>query len=261
MTHQQRVAFEAQGYLTMDIPERDLDHLKLAFDRAEDCLDDLPNQNDAFIYLAEHPHIFPIVHAILSDEIQLRYLEGLVCPPNGSGKGWHRIVAGLLGVDHALSTLCVQVFIHLDDEPEGGACLMVVPGSHRFKSDLPFPDVTHIVDMPHAVTLPAKAGTVTVLHGNLWQARTQNQSDRTQRLLNLAYVHCWMRQALPQLSAHAIDVIRASANLCQLFDLRDVTLAGGYWAGQLEGHPSETGLPKRQFSPLKVVGKGAVPNK
>jgi ectoine hydroxylase-related dioxygenase (phytanoyl-CoA dioxygenase family) len=261
MTDQQRIDFEARGYLVININNDALAQLQTAFDQSRDHLDDLPNQDDAFISLAEHPNIFPIAHTIISDEIQLRSLTGFIRPPDSAGRGWHQEVAGLLGVHHALSTLCIQVFIHLDDAPKNGACLMAVPGSHRFKSYLPMPDITHIQDMPHAVKLPAQAGTVTILHGNLYQAHTRNQSNTSQRFLNLTYVQCWMRHALPKLSPHTVERIRESVNLCQLFAVRDLSSAPGYWSGQLENYPEATGLPNRQFSPLKVVGKGTEPNR
>jgi len=261
MTDQQRIDFEARGYLTIDIKEDNLAQLQAAFDQSSESLNDLPNQNDIFIHLAEHPDIFLIVHTILSDQIQLRSLTGFTIPPDSPGRGWHREVAGLLGVQHALSTLCVQVFIHLGDGPTDGACLMTVPGSHRFKPDLPFPDITYIQDMPHAVTLPSRAGTIAILHGNLWQARTRNQSATSQRFLNLTYVHCWMRHALPNLSPKAIETIRTSPNLSQLFAVRDLSSAPGYWSGQLEGYPSATGIPDRRFAKFTVVGKGDSSNK
>jgi len=261
MTDQQRIDFEAQGYLILDLKHDDLTQLQAAFEHSKDFLDDLPNQDHTFIHLAEHADIFPIVHHILSDQIQLRSLTGITLPPDTLGRGWHREVAGLLGVQHALSTLCVQVFIHLDDGPKDGASLMAVPGSHRFKSDLPFPDITYIQDMPHAVALPSKSGTIAILHGNLWQAHTRNQSDTSQRLLNLTYIQCWMRHALPTLSPQAIEIIEQSPNLCQLFSVRDLSQASGYWHGQLKGYPSSSGLPNRQFAEFTVVGKGNEPNK
>lgn len=260
MTDAQRIDLEARGYLALDINAGDLAHLQDAFDRAEDGLDDLPNRDDIFIRLVEHPDLFPTVHNILSDDVQLRSLTGLTLPPESPGRGWRREVAGLLGIHHSISTLCVQVLIHLDDTPEDGACLMAVPGSHRFKSDLPFPDITYIEDMPHSVQLPSKAGTGTILNGNLWQARTRNRSNVLQRLLNLTYVHCWMRHTLPELSPHAQEIIQSSPNLRQLFGLREVSGAPGYWSGQLEGYPSAAGLPDRRFASFKVVGKGTAPN-
>ncbi|MCZ6635142.1 MAG: phytanoyl-CoA dioxygenase family protein [bacterium] len=259
MTNTQRLEFESRGYLTLDINADDLAHLQAAFDQTEDGLDDLPNHDDRFIHLAEHPDFFPVVHHILSDDVQLRSLTGSILPPKSPGRGWHREVAGLLGVHHPISTLYLQALVHLDERPENGACFMVVPGSHRFKSDLPFPEITSVEDMPQSVAPSSKAGTVTLLHGNLWQARTQNRSDTSQRFLELAYVHCWMRHALPALSPHAEGIVQASSSLSQLFALRDLSNASGYWQGELEGQPS--GLPERKFSPLKVVGKGTVPNR
>jgi len=260
MTEQQRIDFEAQGYLCLNINSDNLASLLTAYDQSQNHLDDLPNQDDIFIHLAEHPDIFPSLHRILSDQIQLRSMTGFTLSPNSPSRGWHKEVAGLLGVQHDLSTVCVQVFIHLDDGPEDGAHLMAVPGSHRFKSDLPFPDITYIEEMPHAIKLPSTAGTVAILHGNLWQARTRNQSNAHQRFLNLTYTQCWMRPALPELSLQTLETISASPNLSQLFALRDVSNASGYWHGNFEGYSESSGLPERKFAELTVVGKGHISN-
>ena len=263
MTDAQRLDFEAQGYLVLNTHADTLACLQTAFDRAaqHDRLYDLPNQDSAFIHLAEHPDFFPTVYHILSDDLQLRSTTGLYLPPDSPGRGWHREVASLLGVHHPTSTLCVQVFFHLDDGPQDDALLTVVPGSHRFKSELQFPAITYIEDMPHSVTLPAVAGTAVIVHGNLWQARRRNRGNATQRLLELTYIHCWMRQALPPLSPEAREIVLASHNLSQLFGLKDdITQASSYWHLRIEGYPTSNGLPERRFSPLKVVGKGTVPN-
>ena len=265
MTDDQKVEFEAQGCLVLDaaLNPDELEQVRLAFDRAAetDGLDDLPNRDDRFIHLAEHPATFPAVHRILSDDLQVRSLSGTVIPSGAPGRGWRREVASLLGVHHALSTLSVQITIHLDDVPERGTCISVVPGSHRFRPDLAFPDIAHIEEMPHHVALRVKAGAAVLLHGNLWQARTRNQSDASQRLLEITYVHCWMRQALPELSEQAIEVIASSHNLSQLFGIdADETNAQGYWGRRVEGYAPSTGLPERRFSELKVVGKGTAPN-
>ena len=263
LTDAQRLDFEARGYLVLNTRADTLAYLQSAFDRAaqQDRLHDLPNQDDAFLYLAEHPDFFPSVYSILSEDLQLRSITGLHLPPASPGRGWHREVADLLGVHHPISTLSLQVFFHLDDDPEDEPLLTVVPGSHRFKSDLPFPAITYIEDMPHSVAPPTKAGDALLVHGNLWQARRRNRSTTSRRLLELTYIHCWMRQALPPLSAAAKDIVLTSHNLSQLFGLTDdVARAANYWDLQIEGYPPSTGLPARRFSPLKVVGKGTDPN-
>lgn len=261
MTEEQRIQYEAQGYIVVDkvFDPDELSQARAAFDRIEKDggLDDLPNRDDLFIYLAEHPILFPVVHRIIGDSVQVRSLRGMRVAPGSAGRGWHREVSGVLGVYHPASTFSVQAFLFLDDTPEAGACLTVVPGSYRFKSDLPFPDITCIEEMPHHIALRVKAGTAVVLNGNLWQARTRNRSGAPQRLLEYTYVHCWMRQALPDLSPHATGVASSSHNLAQLFGIRSAEMnANWYWGRRVEGDSPSTGLPERRFSELKVVGRG-----
>src|SRR5262245_20054190 len=112
MTETQRIEYEAQGYLVVpDVLEaEELALLREAFDRAarEGRLEDLPNQETRFIGLAEHLRLFPVVHRIMGDNVQLRSLRGFAIAPRGAGRGWRRETAGMLGVHHPLSTLCVQ---------------------------------------------------------------------------------------------------------------------------------------------------------
>lgn len=265
MTEKQKVQYEAQGYLVIDevFDQDELNRTQMAFDQAaeNEGLDDLPNRDELFIHIAEHPILFPVVHRIVGDNVQLRLLQGLQIAPDSAGRGWHREVASITSVYHPTSTLSVQVFFHLDDVPKDGAYIAAVPGSHRFKSDLPFPDITYIEEMPHHVLLPVKAGTAVVLHGNLWQARLRNRSRMPQRLLVYTYIHCWMRQALPDLALHATEVASSSRNLSQLFGIRTTQMdAAWYWGRKVEGYPSSTGLPERRFSKLSVVGKGTSAN-
>ena len=266
MTPEQKIEYEAQGYLVIAdaFEQKELERIRNAFDqaRAADGLDDLPNRDDVFIHLAENPNTFPTVHRIIGNNVQLRSVHGMQITPNLAGRGWHREVAGIIGVHHPASTICVQVLFHLDDVAEESACIAVVPGSHRFRSELPFPDITYIEEMPHHVPLRVKAGTAIVLHGNIWQARMRNRSDTSQCLLEYTYIHCWMRQALPGLSPHTTEIVSSTHNLSQLFGIRNTARnASWYWGRKIEGYPSSTGLPERRFSELSVVGKGAANEK
>ena len=263
MTELEKNQYEAQGYLiledALDAPA--LDCTRQAFDAAED-LEDLPNQNPIFIHLAEHDAFFPLVHRIIGDVVQLRFIRGNRIAPNDPGQAWQKGTAGMLGVHHALSTVSVEVVVHLDDVTETSACDCVVPASHRFKSDLPLPDVDVIEEMPHSVPLLAKAGTAVLSHANIWKARTRNQGDTAQRSIVYTYNHCWMRQALPDLSPEAVDTIAGSHNLSQLFGIDpDVSHASKYWSRSVEGYPASKGLPDRKFAERKVVGQGVKPNR
>ena len=247
MTPAQKRDYEAQGYLVIenDFDSGKLNELSSALDRlaAADELEDLPNGDDCFIHLTLDPAFFPIVHRIMSDDVQLRTLRGGLCAPGTSELDWHRSVASLLGVAHESSTVCVQVQIHLDETPVNGACTAVVPGSHRFKPELHLPELDSVEAMPHAEFLDVEAGTIVLLHGNLWQAQTGNSSETAQRSIRCGFVHCWMRHDLPDLSPAALEVISESRNLSQLFGLGEHASVAGYWERGIEGYPTSMGLP------------------
>jgi hypothetical protein len=235
---------------------------RAAFDRAAEAgaLGDLANQDEVFIALAEHDVIFPVVHRIIGDVIQLRSIRGERIASGDDGCGWRNDMAGVLGVDHSKSTLTTQVVICLDD-PDDGSRLSVVPGSHRFRPEVQLPQVEAIGEMPHQVPISALAGSAVVLHGNIWQARTAYGSN-VSRFVRYTFNHCWMRQDLPDLLPEARKTISASHNLCQLFGVdRGVSTPGRYWDRQVEGYPMSEGLPDRAFSELTVVGKSVDSNK
>jgi hypothetical protein len=261
MTEQQQIDYEGQGFLVVEdaLGADELETISAAFDAASsvDALEDLPNRDDCFLHLAEHPILFPLVHGIMSDDLALRSLGGLSLTPSNAANGWHRPVASMLGVHHPASNMYVQLFISLDDCCADSGCIAVVPASHRFKADLPFPDINSIEEMPHHLPLRLRAGSAVILHGNLWRARLHHRAAATLRLLEYAYVHCWMRQALPDLSPQTRDAIAATGNLASLFGIQSDRR---YWDGELTGYPSSIGLPKRAYSPLSGVGYGTQPN-
>ena len=264
MTKSQQAEYESQGWLLIKqcLSDIELSDLRSAFEQVEgNVLDDLPNSHDVFIHLAAHASALPIIHRIIGDNIQLHSLEGMKCRPGEVGTGWKRNVAGILGIDHPNSNVMVQTLFYLDDISKDSGAVLAVPGSQRFKSELPIHGVSRNEDMPHSVSVTPQAGDALILHGNLWQARTANRSDRAIRWLRYDYIHCWMRHALPALSEHAEEVASQTHNLSQLFATSlPHTSASGYWGRELEGFPPSGGLPERKFSELCVVGREHQPN-
>ncbi len=262
MKEQQQVDYEGQGFLVVEaaLSADELESIGALIDEAVsvDALHNLPNQDDAFIHLAEHPILFPIIHGIMSDDVALRSVKGWSIDPGARGRGWHREVASMLGVNHAASNMCTQLFVCLDDcgENDGGG-FTVVPASHLLKADLPFPDITHIEDMPNQLPLRLKAGSALILHGNIWQSRMRHEGKSRSRLLEYAYIHCWMRQALPKLSSQARATMMSTSNLASLFG---ITPERRYWDDKVTGYQTSNGLPARRYSPLSSVGKGTEPN-
>ena len=246
MTPAQQRDFQAQGYLIIEggLSPVKLDELRTAFDKmaAADALADLPNGDDCFKHLMLDAAFFPIVHRIMSDAVQLRSLRGSLCAPGAAAQAWQQKVAGLLGVAHHASTISIQLQIHLDETPVGGACTAVVPGSHRFAPDRQMPEADSVEAMADAQLLTVKAGTAIILHNNLWQAQTANRSKTAQRIICSDFVHCWMRHDLPELSAAALAAISQSHNLSQLFGLGEHNSVVGYWERGIEGYPASAGL-------------------
>ncbi|MDA0840206.1 MAG: phytanoyl-CoA dioxygenase family protein [Planctomycetota bacterium] len=259
MTNEQQAEYEGPGWLLIKqcLSATELSDLRSAFEQAgENSLDDLPNSHDAFIHLAAHPNALPILHRIIGDNIQLHSLWGVRCRPGEVGIGWKREVAGILGIDHPNSNMMVQALFYLDDVSEDSGAVLAVPGSQRFKNALPIPETSRYEDMPHSVSIMPQMGDALILHGNLWQARADNRSNRSIRWLRYDYIHCWMRHALPKLSAHAEEVASKTHNLSQLFATSlPHTNSSGYWGRELEGFPRSGGLPARKFSNLCVVGR------
>lgn len=131
MTEQQQIDFQGQGFLVVEdvLSSDELESVAAAFDRAAsaDALDDLPNQDDAFIHLAEHHALFPIIHGIMSDDVAVRSVKGTSLESGAQGRGWHREVASMLGVNHCASNMCTKLVLFLDNCGEDGGGFSVVP--------------------------------------------------------------------------------------------------------------------------------------
>ena len=102
MTPAQKRDYEVQGYLVIEngFDSGKLNELSSAFGRvaAADELEDLPNGDDCFIHLMLDPAFFPIVHRIMSDDVQLRTLRGGLCAPRsfrvGLAPNSHKPIGG-----------------------------------------------------------------------------------------------------------------------------------------------------------------------
>ena len=261
MTEQQQINYQGQGFLVVEdaLGADELESIAAAFDEAAstDALDDLPNQDSAFIHLAEHSVLFPVIHGIMSDDVAARSVKGMSMDRGAKGRGWHREVASMLGVNHSASNMYTQLFVFLDDCGEDDGCLTVVPASHLLKAVTPFPDIIRIEDMPNHLPLRLKAGSAVILHGNIWQARMSHEGESRLRWLEYAYIHCWMRQTLPEFSSQACETMMSTGNLASLFG---ITPERRYWDVMVTGYRNSKGLPARCYSPLSSVGKGTEPN-
>jgi ectoine hydroxylase-related dioxygenase (phytanoyl-CoA dioxygenase family) len=213
VTDQQRIEFEANGFLVIRdaLSPKQLASVRSAADAAEarwraDAK--LPGQrsdvlhqvlgpieyHDRLLELLWHPKVFPLVRAILGDDVSMIDNDYFITPSktNKTHAHWHHDV-GMRGVYHPRSILMVKVFYLLTDVNADSGGTAMVPGSHRFPSDFKFPTVDEPAQMPGAVQMTGKAGTAYLFNGRTYHCAVNNNSDHPRRVLIYNYGHFWMK--------------------------------------------------------------------
>lgn len=209
----QRLFYEANGYLV--IPEalapEELQTVRAAADRAEArwradptlpggrgaALDQVQapiEYDDALLYLLRHPVVFPLVRALIGEDVQMIDNDYFITPPHTpkTHAGWHHDV-GMMGVYHPLSTLMVKAFYLLSDVEANSGGTAMIPGSHRFPDHISLPTGEPGAS-PGAVQMMGKAGDAYLFNGRVYHAAVNNDSDRPRRVLIYNYGHFWMKQ-------------------------------------------------------------------
>lgn len=150
--------------------------------------------DDRLLALLWQPKVFPIVRALLGDDVSMIDNDYFITPPRTprTHAGWHHDV-GLAGVYHPRSVMMVKVFYLLSDVDANSGGTAMVPGSHRFPMDFKFPDVKDPREMPGAVQMTGKAGDAYLFNGRTYHCAVNNDSDRPRRVLIYNYGHFYMK--------------------------------------------------------------------
>ena len=213
MTGEQRVRFEANGFLVLPdaLDPDELAAVRTAADRAEarwrsdlslpgirsEVLEQVqaPIEYDPkLLELLWHPRVFPLVRTLLGDDVSMIDNDFFITPPRTprTHAHWHHDV-GLRGVYHPRSLMMVKVFYLLTDVDNDSGGTALVPGSHRFPLDWVFPTVPDPRNMPGAVQMCGAAGTAYLFNGRIYHCAVNNNSDRPRRVLIYNYGHFWMK--------------------------------------------------------------------
>jgi hypothetical protein len=213
MTEQQRISFEANGFLVIPnaLSPNELTEVRHAANAAEARWRSDPTRlgqrtevlqqiqapieyDDRLLALLWHTNVFPLVRAILGDDVSMIDNDYFITPPRTprTHAGWHHDV-GMRGVYHPRSTMMVKVFFLLSDVDENSGGTAMVPGSHRFPNDFKFPEVADPKDMPGAFQMTGKAGTAYLFNGRTYHCAVNNNSDRPRKVLIYNYGHFWMK--------------------------------------------------------------------
>lgn len=156
----------------------------------------LMEKHEAFLDLFRLEPCLSIARAALGPQVQVLPLTGRIAWPDAEGQAtpWHihqRVVPSprpaFFSLPHVLDAL-----IYLDDLDAANGPVCVVPGSHRWE-DREFPGGPHD-DIPGQVALTVPAGSVVMIHGNLWHRGLPTTPEgAVRRLLILPYTHAWIQ--------------------------------------------------------------------
>jgi ectoine hydroxylase-related dioxygenase (phytanoyl-CoA dioxygenase family) len=156
----------------------------------------LMDKHEAFLDLFRLEPCLSLARATLGPQVQVLPMTGRIAWPDADGQAtpWHlhqRVVPSprpaFFSLPHVLDAL-----IYLDDLDEKSGPVCVVPGSHRWEGR-EFPGGPHD-DIEGQVSLKVPAGSVVMIHGNLWHRGLPTTPDcAIRRLLILPYAHAWVQ--------------------------------------------------------------------
>lgn len=213
LTDTQRILFESNGFLTIPaaLKSDELALVKSAAGRAEATWREDPTRpgnrspvldqvqapieyGDAILNLLWHPNTFPIVRALIGDDVMMIDNDLFITPPRTphTHAHWHHDV-GMAGVYHPRSLMMLKVFFLLTDVNEDSGGTAMVPGSHRFPEDFEFPKVDDPKSMPGSIQMRGKAGDAYLFNGRVFHCAVNNDSDHPRKVLIFNYGHFWMK--------------------------------------------------------------------
>ena len=156
----------------------------------------LLDKDTAFHDLLTWPPALSVARGMMGPLVRLRGLSARVSFGGAEPQDtpWHqhlRVVSKPLppwfSRPHAIDCL-----IYLDDVNEETGTLSVIPGSHHWLDREP-PHLTY-ESIPGEQTLNLPAGSMVIIHSNLWHRALDTQSGK-RRMLILAYTPCWLRES------------------------------------------------------------------
>lgn len=108
----------------------------------------------------------------------------------GSNIPWHQDGGDFWGLDR---DPVLQIWTALDDAPEDGGCVEIVPGTHREGLATPIggvvpADVFARRAPEQTVLLPAKAGDVLLIHNHAWHRSGRARVGQARRALTVCYM-------------------------------------------------------------------------
>eukprot|EP01050_Picozoa_sp_SAG11_P004980 SAG11_NODE_334_length_10569_cov_9.662082_1_plen_386_part_10 len=226
-------AVEEEGYCVMDnwLSPAELERLRAGFERliapAQQAFEDAGAQNhkgqrilglpddflcldDAFMRLAEHPKLLPVVAELVGPDLQLQEVFSRRYPPEPPSAD----AVGYLDWHHDAPTpgcwRWIKVQVLLSDVSHDGGCFCVVPRSHKLSDGAVAGGGKEVTqarwreykgtrqeEMPHMLRFDRRAGTAVVFDTHTWHTALANTAAVARDSIFLEYTPFWHRQTTP----------------------------------------------------------------
>ena len=146
-----------------------------------------------FLEWIAHPWFEPLARAVYGTDIALyrALVFNKAAETGGSALPWHQDGGDFWGLDREPK---LQIWTTLDDAPEDGGCLEIVPGSHAagLVSRLGgvVPEVAIVREKPEerAIRVPVEAGEVVLVHNHVWHRSSRSKTGKPRRALTVCYL-------------------------------------------------------------------------
>lgn len=233
--------YDTQGYVHLKdvIPGALLKRLQRAFDTAaapriaamEEPANagkrfvDIPrllDKDDAFIDLVDMEPLFPVLVALVGEDIQLIETVGrLFFPGKTFTAPFHSDLAHVRGFAHAHSVnFQAKAHYYVEDLQPDQGCLAFLPGSHRLPPDAEKPSAFLDQNSAAVVKIVPKAGDVIIFNTHLLHMALDNDSGRLRKSIIYSFSHFWMKQARSAVPSDLTQVATCFQRM-QLFGIDD----------------------------------------
>lgn len=244
MTEMERFMFECFGYIVIEDVlspaevEETLDAAKrLHSGKSTGKLHQIGKgfeQEPALERLIDHPAILPKVRALYGDRFVLQAAWCTVQPAKSQSIGWHADGSSAYEfkeLAYPVPLLQLRVSFNLTDQSEPFmGNMMLIPGSHRSRLDLPIAVRSQVQACPIQQIIYAKSGSVLIFHNGVWHSPMPNNRDFDRYNMHFIYSPPWLRRSDrdatdPAFLEHTTPLRRA---LMGDYDRPDVPFAGGF---------------------------------
>ncbi|GAB3373810.1 phytanoyl-CoA dioxygenase family protein [Massilia agri] len=232
-----KLQYDTQGFVHLKnlLPRAIVAHVSAAFDAAARRAGlnadaepaqgkryvDLPAILDAdpvFIELADLPSLFPLLRAVVGEDIALNQTAARLFYPGPTFTSpFHSDVADVVGVDpsHAPTFLAKVHFYFEDLSPEQG-CLAFIPGSQHFPQKHVNPHRATLAGSSAVVRVVPRAGDVVLFNTHVLHMAEANRTNRVRKSIIYTYGHFWMK-AYPSASPADLAQFNTNPQRQQLF--------------------------------------------